>query len=75
MRGPWYPAVLDLHRYFLVARAAVNVDDSGGTAIDPVCGLLDLCLKTWKVKGGVRNFALLSGPPSLWGGELAFRPS
>ena len=35
--GHWYPFILDLHRFFIaIARAVVNHDGLGGTALDPL---------------------------------------
>ena len=36
-RCPWYPIMLDLHRFLIaIARVSVNHDERGGTAPDPL---------------------------------------
>ena len=62
----WYLVARDLHRFFIaIARAAVNDDDFGGTATDPRGSVP----KRRKVSEGVRGFAMLLGPLSLWEGS------
>ena len=66
----WYPVARDLHRFFIaIARAAVNDDDFGGIAIDPCVRSAGSVLKRRKVSEGVRGFAMLLGPLSLWEGS------
>ena len=55
----WYPIVRNLHRFFIAtARAAVNDDDLGGSAIDPCVRSAGSVPKRRKVWEGVRYFAL-----------------
>ena len=66
----WYLVARNLHRFFIaIARAAVNDDDFGGTAIDPCVRSAGSVPKRRKVSEGVRGFAMLLGPPSLWEGS------
>ena len=47
----------------------VNDDDLGGTATDPCVWSAGSVPKRRKVREGVRNFAMLPGPLSLWAGD------
>ena len=61
--GVWFPRVRDLHRFFIVvARATVNDDGLGGTALDPRVWSVALLPTRRRVREGVRNCAMLPGP-------------
>ena len=52
-----------------IARAVVNHDDGGGTALNPLVWSAGSLPKRKGVVDDVRNFAFLPGPVGLWSGE------
>ena len=63
----WYPAVRDLHRFFIaIARSVVNDDGGSGTSLHPVIWCNNSSLKRRRVRTCDGNFAKLPGPVSLW---------
>ena len=66
----WYPVVCHFHRFFVaIARAAVNHDDGGGTAPNPLVWSAGSLPKKRRDVDAVRNFAFLPGPVDIWSGD------
>ena len=62
--------ILDLHRFFIaIARAVVNHDDLGGTALDPLVLSAGALRKRRRLVHAVRDCAFLPGPPGIWHSE------
>ena len=56
----WYPAIRDLHRFFIaIARVIVNDDGKGGTAPDPF---------VWCSGARGKRLRVVAGPQRLWVG-------
>ena len=66
-RSPWYPIMLDLHRFMIaVARVSVNHDGKGGTAPDPLVWDQGSRSKVRKLAIRVNvDLASLPGPPGF----------
>ena len=65
--GRWYLVILDLHRFFIaIARAVVNHDGLGGTALDPLVWSAGALHKRRRLVHAVRDRAFLPGPPGIW---------
>ena len=74
--GRWYPALLDLHRFFIaISRAVVNHDEFGGTAPDPMVWSAGSLPRRRRIVHAVRDLAMLPGPPALWVGEWVASPA
>ena len=58
-------SILDLHRFFsAISRAAVNHDDRGGTAPDPMVWSAGALSKRRQLVQAVRDLSFLLGPPA-----------
>ena len=74
--GRWYPVLLDLHRFFIaISWPVVNHDGNGGTAPDPMVWFAGALPKRRRIVHGVRDLAMLPGPPALWLGEWVAAPA
>ena len=74
--GRWYPAILDLHRFFLaISRGVVNHDGRDGTAPDPLVWSAGAHPKGRRLVHAVRDRAFLPGPPGIWESEWLNVPS
>ena len=65
--GPWYPVILELHRFFIArSRAVVNHDGNDGAAPFPLVWSAGALPKRRRLVHVVRDHAMLPGPPAIW---------
>ena len=66
--GRWYPAILELHRFFIaISRAVVDHVDGAGTALDPIIWSAGALPKRRGLVHAVRDHALWPGPAGILG--------